>query len=103
MIEKFFGSDLKIKILRELHKKGQMRFSEIRNDLNSGSGSTKKALENLTEDKIILRIEEGPKKLYFDINPEYLDFIVDVFELEKTYFQKQEQEDLFKKFFQIQE
>lgn len=101
MLEKVFGSELKIKILRELYVNGHMRFSEIRKNLQSGSGSTKKALEILTEENVLLRIEEGPKKLYFEINPEFLDFLTDIFELEKNYFFSQEKESILKQFFQI--
>ena len=101
MLEKYFGSDLKIKILRELYNNGQMRFSEIRTNLNSGSGSLQKALESLVEEAIIIRKEEGPKKLYFELNEDHIDFLKEIFKLEKIYMNRLNKEDILKDFFQI--
>lgn len=101
LFEILFGSELKIKILRELNSKKIMRFSEIRDSLLTGAGSTKSALDFLTENSVIIKIEEGPKKIYFKINEKYEKFINDLFESEKDFYMKDNKIKVFEKFFSL--
>jgi len=98
LIEKLFGTELKIKILRVLNQKKRANFNEIRDLIQGGAGSTKNALEQLVRDGILLVENVGKLKKVFSISEEYTLFLNTVFQLEDDYIRKT---NLSKKLFEF--
>ncbi|BBE31231.1 hypothetical protein OSSY52_13720 [Tepiditoga spiralis] len=103
MYEITFGSELKIKILRILSKKGKVRFSEIKNSLKSGAGSTKASLDSLIKNNVVTAIEEGPRKKYFIISDYYKNILKELFDFEEKIENQKLKKDMLKNFFNIEE
>lgn len=101
MLEEIFGTELKIKILKLFKEYERLRFTEIKEILNSGAGSTKSSLGELVNYGILNRFDDGPKKVYYSLNKDYKEFLFKIFEIEEEFFFKHDKQKMFVDFFGI--
>ncbi|NUU96901.1 hypothetical protein [Marinitoga sp. 1138] len=99
MIEIFFNSKLKIKVLKVLVETDEIYFNDLRRRINSGAGSLKKVIDFFYENNIVDLKRIGKRKLIISLKKDYKDLLRQIFELDDNFIKVKEKKDILLDFF----